>query len=123
MKPIDGPECHFIISAWISAFDIFDKSEGQRSKSPEGVDFLPQPTSTSTHGLNQPQPTVLTKPNHYKPTTNLNPRHNQPQHHRDPSSNPATHCHQTYRDPLRPPRPIKQTSTCSWTHHHWTLDR
>ena len=73
--------------------------------------------------LNQPQPTVLTNPNHHKPTTNLNPRHNQPQHHRDPSSNPATHCRQTYRDPLRPPRPIKQTSTCSWTHHHWTLDR
>ena len=24
-KPIDGSECRFIISAWISAFDIFDK--------------------------------------------------------------------------------------------------
>ena len=39
-KPIDGSECRFIISAWISAFDIFDKLEGRRLESPEGVDFL-----------------------------------------------------------------------------------
>lgn len=36
-----GPACRFIISAWISDIDIFDKSDGWRSDSGEGVDFLP----------------------------------------------------------------------------------
>ena len=47
-KPIDGPECRFIISAWISASDIFDKSEGRRSESAEGVDFLPHSFQASS---------------------------------------------------------------------------
>jgi hypothetical protein len=36
-----GPKCHFIISAWIFGADMADKSEGRRSSSGEGVDFLP----------------------------------------------------------------------------------
>jgi hypothetical protein len=39
--PKAGLECHFIISAWISDADMADKSEGRRSSSGEGVDFLP----------------------------------------------------------------------------------
>ena len=34
-KPIDNPECRFIILAWISASDIFNKLEGWRLESPE----------------------------------------------------------------------------------------
>jgi hypothetical protein len=39
--PKAGLECRFIISAWISDPDMADKSEGRRSSSSEGVDFLP----------------------------------------------------------------------------------
>jgi hypothetical protein len=39
--PKAGPERRFIISAWISGADMADKSEGRRSSSGEGVDFLP----------------------------------------------------------------------------------
>lgn len=47
-NPKAGPECCFIISAWISDKSIFDKSFGGGSKSLEGVDFLPHSFQVSS---------------------------------------------------------------------------
>ncbi|KAG7028599.1 hypothetical protein SDJN02_09780, partial [Cucurbita argyrosperma subsp. argyrosperma] len=68
-NPIVGPDCRFIISAWISGSSIFDKSGGGRSKSLEADFFLPHSfqdssssSSTTSSRSSRLNPTSLKMP-------------------------------------------------------------